>query len=723
MVVCTYNRADALNLTLEALRRQRNVDFEVVVVNGPSTDHTEGVLEHWAASVIAVHNPEANLSISRNAGIRAASGDLVAFVDDDGIPEFDWLSVLAEQFNDPEVAGAGGCVFDHTGMWYQFRFSAANRLGAPELNNVRPYDDLCLPGAYTFPYLQGTNAMFRRRVLDQVGGFDETFDYYLDETDLCARIVDAGYMLRQVDGAYVHHKFLASSIRNDERVFTRWYPVIKNLTYFGFRHALETDGEAAILAKAAAELEHRVAETDAHERAGRLPPGSARRTLEDGRRAIAEGTARGSEAGTRALPPMQLQQSAIRPFPTLETNLTAPLTVVIVTATYGSSARGGIARFLSAAALELAGRGHEVRVITASPDHDRVDFEEGVWVHRLDVDDADGPLERLVLFSSAAADEVERISAFRPVDAVYGPVWDGEVLHVVRRTQLPVVGFVATPLAVVRGGSPPAPDDVVGQFLDMAEREIFTGATVLHADSHSVVEVVRDHYGPLMPPDRTIVAHLGVPDIEAGRPGVALASMADEGLLDVLYVGRLEHRKGVDVLLRAAELLLPTRPSVRLTLVGEVNPLFETVWSEWLDRIRTEPWSSRVVHVGSVDDLALDTHYRRAGVVVAPSRYESFGLTAVESMRHGCATVVARSGALPELIIPGHDGLVVPPGDPAALALAIDMLASDHGLRHRLGVAGRASFEERFTIALATDRLERILRSAAHRRPHGTSDS
>jgi GT2 family glycosyltransferase len=202
VVVCTYNRADALQVTLDALRYQRYTDFEVIVVNGPSTDDTADVLREWAGRAKVLDNAAPNLSVSRNIGIRAAAGDLVAFIDDDAIPEFDWLADIVAAFDTPDVAGVGGLVFDHTGMGFQYRFSASSRQGEPLLSDTHPFDDLCLPGAFQFPYLQGTNAVFRRAVLDEIGGFDETFDYYLDETDVCARIVDAGFRLRQLDDAH-----------------------------------------------------------------------------------------------------------------------------------------------------------------------------------------------------------------------------------------------------------------------------------------------------------------------------------------------------------------------------------------------------------------------------------------------------------------------------------------------------------------------------------------
>ena len=71
VVICTYNRADGLRATLESLRLQRYRDFEVVVVNGPSTDRTATMLREYPLPLRVVDNPLANLSVSRNLGIRA----------------------------------------------------------------------------------------------------------------------------------------------------------------------------------------------------------------------------------------------------------------------------------------------------------------------------------------------------------------------------------------------------------------------------------------------------------------------------------------------------------------------------------------------------------------------------------------------------------------------------------------------------------------------------
>jgi glycogen synthase len=719
VVVCTYNRADSLRVTLDALRYQTFTDFEVVVVNGPSTDHTADVLAEWSGRIKAVENPAANLSISRNLGIRAAAGDLVAFIDDDAIPEFDWLADIVAAFETDEtgeVAGVGGLVFDHTGTRFQFRFAASSRLGEPKLSDTTPFDDLCIPGGFWFPYLQGTNAVFRRQVLDEVGGFDETFDYYLDETDLCARIVDAGYVLRQLDDAHVHHKFLASSMRNDDRIFTRWYPVIKNLTYFGFRHAAEELGAAAVLDKAHAELDFRVGESAMHERAGRVPPGTAERTRREGRDAIEDGQRLAKSAATRRLEPMALPVVDFEPYAVRERS--DGLTVVVVSSAFDTTVSGGISRFITDVAPELVELGHEVRVITRAVEVETgtVDFEDGLWIHRVAATSGGalpGTAPHIDTFATAALDEVRRIHEFRPIDVVYGPAWDLEVLPVIRSTGHPVVALLATPVAVTNHLDetlPYTPDPYASLLLDL-EHELFTTATLLHADSEAVLETVARRYCVDLGDGRAAVALLGSRD----RGDAITTPPRGNGDISLLYVGRIEPRKGVDTLLDAFEQLAPAMPHLRLVLAGAENLGEAQIRGPWLERHACAPWVDRVSFLGAVDDDSLERCYDEADIVVVPSRFESFGLTLVEAMRHSRPVVSTTGGAIPEVIEDGVTGVLVEPGDAAGLARAIAELASSSERRDSMAAAGRARYDSQFTIARAARRLDDVLRGAVGR--------
>ena len=196
--------------------------------------------------------------------------------------------------------------------------------------------------------------------------------------------------------------------------------------------------------------------------------------------------------------------------------------------------------------------------------------------------------------------------------------------------------------------------------------------------------------------DFALIPH-GLPDLaEPPRPR-GRESDAEE---EILYVGRFEHRKGVDVLLRAIPAVLASRPRARLTLAGK----FEGDPS-WPDFTARHPGLAghRVRALGRVSAEELHRLYAGCDVFVAPSRYESFGLIYVEAMRHAKPVVGCRVGGVPDVVADGETGLLTPPGDASALADALIRLLAEPDLRSRLGRAGRADFLRRFSArSLAT---------------------
>ena len=239
VVINTYNRAPSLRAVLDALRQQTHDDFEVIVVNGPSSDGTAELLEERAGDLRVVACPETHLAKSRNLGIDAAAGDVVAFIDDDAIPEPDWLTELAAAYDDERVGGAGGLTLDATGVRVQYRYSLCDRVGRTDYDQTPPFDDNVRPGADPFVYLQGTNCSFRRTALEEIRGFDEEIEYNYDESEVCLQMVDHGWKLQPLAGAAVHHKFLASHQRREAGFFTDPYLPIKNRAYFTIRNGRE----------------------------------------------------------------------------------------------------------------------------------------------------------------------------------------------------------------------------------------------------------------------------------------------------------------------------------------------------------------------------------------------------------------------------------------------------------------------------------------------------
>src|SRR5262249_14236216 len=153
VVINTYNRAKSLPNTLRGLRQQTHDDFEVVVVKGPCTDDTDAVVAEFPGVRVA-DCPVVKLSRSRNIGISAAAGEVVAFIDDDSIPEPNWLRDLLAAYAAPDVGAAGGLVYDPSGFALQYRYAACDRTGDTDFDVMPPFDDYVRPGADPFVYLQ-----------------------------------------------------------------------------------------------------------------------------------------------------------------------------------------------------------------------------------------------------------------------------------------------------------------------------------------------------------------------------------------------------------------------------------------------------------------------------------------------------------------------------------------------------------------------------------------
>jgi D-inositol-3-phosphate glycosyltransferase len=156
----------------------------------------------------------------------------------------------------------------------------------------------------------------------------------------------------------------------------------------------------------------------------------------------------------------------------------------------------------------------------------------------------------------------------------------------------------------------------------------------------------------------------------------------------ILYVGRIERLKGLDILLTAIS-LLEERSDVRLLVVGG-----SPVRDRELDRLKSGAArlgiADMVTFTGSVPQSELPTYYSAADVFVLPSHYESFGLAALEAMACGIPIVVSRVGGLKTFVRDGETGYLIPWRCPEPFAQRLDMLLANPGLREAMGKVARA---------------------------------
>jgi len=172
------------------------------------------------------------------------------------------------------------------------------------------------------------------------------------------------------------------------------------------------------------------------------------------------------------------------------------------------------------------------------------------------------------------------------------------------------------------------------------------------------------------------------------------------GLLRVGYVGRLEARKGVHLLVEA----MVQVPEATLEIIGE-GPARDAID----EQIRSSGLTTRVSLSGHVEAAALPDRYANFDVLVVPSLetsswIEQFGRVAIEGMAAGLVVIASASGSLPEVI--GDAGVLVRPGDVGALAAALNRLGSDPEERARLGKLARKRSERFSWSSIAREQLE-----------------
>jgi rhamnosyl/mannosyltransferase len=166
----------------------------------------------------------------------------------------------------------------------------------------------------------------------------------------------------------------------------------------------------------------------------------------------------------------------------------------------------------------------------------------------------------------------------------------------------------------------------------------------------------------------------------------------------LLFVGRLRHYKGVNVLIEAMQQL----PDATALIVG-IGPMAE----EWQQQTQTAGLLDRVHFLGEQSDAAVLALYHAADIFVLPStnRAETFGIVQLEAMACGCPLICTELGTGTSYVNQnGVTGLVVPPDDPAALAAAVGKLLGDPGQRAKMGSAGLQRAQTEFSIDAMLDR-------------------
>jgi glycosyltransferase involved in cell wall biosynthesis len=284
--------------------------------------------------------------------------------------------------------------------------------------------------------------------------------------------------------------------------------------------------------------------------------------------------------------------------------------------------------------------------------------------------------------TSVAGEIVRRVrpDAVLQAGVLFGPGTSGRAYHLyVDHTRA-----IAERYDRIPGLPPPLPPDPAWRS---REERVYRGAARIFSMSEFAARSLVRDYG--VDPARVSVVGAG-PNVTPARPvGAARREPA------ILFVGRCFAPKGGPDLVQAFRRVRRAHPRAQLWIVSQ-GP--------------TGPLPEGAIFHGTLGPHGLAALFARASVFALPSVREAFGLAFVEAMAFGVPVVGTRIEAIPEIVVDGETGLLVPPRDPTALAGALAALLDDPARAARLGAAGRARAAERFGWDRAVARMLEVLR-------------
>lgn len=236
-------------------------------------------------------------------------------------------------------------------------------------------------------------------------------------------------------------------------------------------------------------------------------------------------------------------------------------------------------------------------------------------------------------------------------------------------------------------------------FVERMEKKICERADRIIAVSNYTAESINKEYN--VSPEKITVIPDAV-DTKRFNPSVDGNHIKERFDLQsdvILFVGRLDHTKGVQYLVEAFSMILKENPDAKLVIVGN-GPMMRSLKNK-----------KSIILAGSVSDTELPYFYAASDVVVLPSLMEGFGIVLLEAMATGKPCIAARAGGTEDVIEDGITGFFVPVADVRRLYDGIHTILSDGDLARKFGDAGRKRVEERFTWKKIAEKTMNIYRT------------
>lgn len=372
---------------------------------------------------------------------------------------------------------------------------------------------------------------------------------------------------------------------------------------------------------------------------------------------------------------------------------------------------GGIASYTYQHAHALKQLGHDVEVVALAGKDSQTDssvkkIEDGITVHRvpsehtlkdLDMLRISTPFTHFVLRNVMALSKtILQAHQEKPFDVAESPEHLAEGLCPALTKLLPTVVRLHTPqskfIAERFHNLTPSFDQ---EFVAMIERLAMLSADVITSPSEDMADYVSSD---MSYPRHQIHVVRNPVSIEKFQPDGPKA-LPEDGSLKVLFVGRLEERKGIHYLIEAVPKVVKAFPHVNFIIIGADtnNARGQTsTLAELQNLVKQHGCSDNVSFIPYIPLAQIPDYYRSADVSVVPSLYDNAPCTVLEGMSTGKPVVTTSAGGSKEYVVHGESGFVVAPKDAEALAAVISELLLDSQKRLSMGSNARKRILEHF---------------------------
>jgi hypothetical protein len=549
-------------------------------------------------------------------------------------------------------------------------------------------------------------------VLLEIGGFDEEYDYFLDESDVCLRVLGSGYKLLHSRLLFMRHELAQSPNRSDTYRYN-WYSICKNTAYFALR--FNTGNQVDIIVRVRDQIK---ADRIAHLKRGLLARMITQREVDEMSADVWRGVDQGiRDAGT----PRRLLHGADgspiffpylhqpRPFTSLH--------VALVTKEFPPfTASGGVGTLYYHLASELLLMGHRVSVIAQGSEHNvhrrgRFTLYRLPFVSTRHFGTGSIIAENNLNWSMRVAEKILEIHQNEPISVLDGSLWDAELYAFAAyrtRVRIPIVVRLVTPFAVACESNNWQVPEFEKKLIMELERGLVEMSDRVIPISRSIEETFAQRYGlerdgrwQLLPAG---ISYWPTQDFDQNYNDIThwpeLAKAKQKGSFIFLFLSRLEIRKGVDILLTAIRAFVKrhaNRDDYLFVLAGRDCMEFDKYLSSKGDPIIRE----HLLIMGEISVVDREKLYNTSDAVVFPSRYESFGLVPLEAFVHGKPVIGSDAGAISEVIEHNGSGLLFEDGNADALADCLSRLLSDKDLYGRLARGARQRVRELSSAKMA----------------------